>query len=210
MGGSCVAGVSEEGEWVRPLGTGNGGAVLFSEQTLDSGSQPVLLDRIVVPLVDAVPDQYQPENWTIGQAQWRHAGHLSDEHAREFLNGLRSPDSEIFRNRTDRISQADLDADPANESLIVIRPTKFRLYYRRNWWNGGRRLRAEFFQAGQYYDLGMTDPAFKDLVGDHPDDERIRPKSMFPSTSFFLCISLGEPYNGDCYKMVAGVVAVPS
>jgi hypothetical protein len=160
MGGSCVAGVTEEGEWVRPLGTGSAGAVLLNERILDSGSEPALLDRIVVSLEAPAPDQYQPENWTIGSARWRFDGHLDDASAREFLTRLRSRNPEIFRGRSDRISQVALDSSPADASLVILRPSGLEFYYRRNWWDGGRRIRAEFGQAGLQYDLGMTDPAF--------------------------------------------------
>jgi hypothetical protein len=208
MNGTCVAGVSEDDEWFRPLGSGDGGAVLRNERTLDSGSEPLLLDQIVVSLKAPVPDQYQPENWTVKNATWRFVRHFDIDSARPLLVRLRTRQPELFRNRTDRISQAELDADPATASLTIVCPADFRLYYRRNWWNGGRRIRAEFVQAGQQYDLAMTDPAFKDLVGELPDDERVKAEDLFPNTSFFLTISLGEPWKGDCYKMVAGVIGL--
>jgi hypothetical protein len=206
--GRCVAGVTGEGEWIRPLGTGVAGAVMWNELNLDTGSEPALLDRIVVPLKTRAPDQYQPENWTIKRTQWRFNGHLDDDSARALLTQLRSRDPEIFRNRTDRIPQAELESNPADASLVIIRPAKFSLYYRS--WNGSRRIRAEFVQAGQRYDLGMTDPVFKNRVGNHPDGESFSATAILPETTFFLCVSLGEPYRGDCYKMVAGVIALPN
>ena len=32
--------------------------------------------------------------------------------------------------------------------------------------------------------------------------------ALFPGRRFFLTVSLAEPWQGDCFKMVAGVIAL--
>ena len=181
--GRCVAGVTTEGQWIRPLGGGDAGAVRPGEGTLDSGSELRLLDQIVIPLDSAVPDIYQPENWTIDGSQWRFAGHLDDAAAIALLTRLSGDDPVLFRNTTDRIAQRELEANPSPASLLVIEPTDLEFHYRTNPWN--RRIRAEFRQIGQHYDLSMTDPVFKDKLGDHPDDVRVRARCPLSRETLF-------------------------
>ena len=203
----CVAGVTPEDKWIRPLGGGDAGAVLQRECLLDTGLEPRLLDLIIIPLEAPKPNTYQPENWTIEKTQWKFAGHLDDAAAVALLSRLSSNDPVLFRNTSDRVAQRELEANPSSASLLVIEPTDLAFHYRSNPWN--RRIRAEFAQIGQHYDLGMTDPVFKERLGNHPDDVRIRADALVPAARFFLTVSLGEPWQGDCFKMVAGVIVLP-
>jgi hypothetical protein len=73
-----------------------------------------------------------------------------------------------------------------------------------------KKARVVFRLENLYYGLPLTDPSYagsvkKLEVGDHrscelgiSDDQRI-----------LFTISLSEPFNGLCYKLVAAVVVVP-
>jgi hypothetical protein len=207
-GGRCIAGVTLDRQWVRPLGDTPDGSVLSHERRLDNGREPALLDQMVVPLRSKRPSAYQPENWRIGNRPWRFVRHLSDAAALKLLTRLASTDPVLFCNTTDRIPCDELGANPAAASLVVVQPRKLVLTFGRNA-RGTRQIRAEFLQMGQRYDLSMTDPVFADRLGAQDDGDQVRAAALLPRSDIFLTISLAEPWRGDCYKIVAGVIIIP-
>ena len=103
--------------------------------------------------------------------------------------------------------EIELASGSLGESLLIVEPTNLRFYYT-TFPPGRRRLRASFLQGGQPYDLVMTDPAFKAVAGNMSDDVPLSADSIIPGGRFFLTVSLAEPWNGACFKLVAGVVAL--
>ena len=55
------------------------------------------------------------------------------------------------------------------------------------------KRRAEFYLNGINYNFAVTDPKFDDLIN---EPEKI---------NNVLCISLGSNFQGNCYKLVAGI-----
>ncbi|ELM6610986.1 hypothetical protein Q2Y25_003474, partial [Vibrio cholerae] len=74
------------------------------------------------------------------------------------------------------------------QSLYLVQVENLRLYYT----NDDKR-RASFSYGGILYDLAATDPRFDDIV-----------KDDLPTLGI-LCVSLGEEYQGYCYKLVATI-----
>lgn len=68
-GGRCVAGKVITplgfGEWMRPIGTANGGAVSYDDRHYDGGADPALLDVIEIQMSGKSTHAYQPENHQI-------------------------------------------------------------------------------------------------------------------------------------------------
>ncbi len=198
----CVAGVEQDSrEWIRPLGTGAHGAVTLAEQTLDDGSQPELLDVIEVALRAPTPDPAQPENWDLASGRWVLRDHLDDAAARELLEDL-AVETPVFGTNERSISVEKAHTDGIDSSLAVIRAE--HLSWTKRVWPEGTKIRARFTHAGARHDLPVTDLAWcSEFVGDeegeydHVDTEQV-----------FLVISLGEPYNDEHWKLVAGVVAL--
>lgn len=62
-----------------------------------------------------------------------------------------------------------------------------------------RRIQAEFVHAGSEYRLWVTDPVYEQSDLAKSDGEHWLGDS-------FLTISLGEPYEGYCYKLVAAII----
>jgi hypothetical protein len=62
--------------------------------------------------------------------------------------------------------------------------------------NAKKAVRADFSLNGHKYLLKLTDPALKQkyMAGD---------LGTFNLGKAFLCVSLGEPYKGYAYKLVA-------
>ena len=61
------------------------------------------------------------------------------------------------------------------------------------------RVRAEFSFADETYNLSVTDPVIeRDYLG--------RGNGRYELDASYLCVSLGEPYDGYCYKLVATII----
>lgn len=202
LGARCIAGVDiENGEWIRPVGSGNHGALTHPERTYDDGSEPALLDLIELSLDGPTPQPGQPEDWRIAPARWRKVGHLDDDSAMEWMEWL-ATDGPVFGRNTGSFMEWKVANEGVPSSLAVVRPNN--LEWKKNAYG---KVRCEFLHAGSAHDLPVTDPVWLDEFADdaldsawrHSDDE-------IP----FLVISLGEPYRGRHWKLVAGVIALPA
>ena len=65
--------------------------------------------------------------------------------------------------------------------------------------NTKRRVQGRFNWGGRAYWLWVTDPVIEKsyLRGDD---------GQYELGPHFLTISIGEPHNGQCYKLIAGVI----
>lgn len=202
LGHYCVAGVEiGSSAWIRPIGSGDHGAITLAEQLLDDGTQPALLDVIEVPLGSPVPQPGQPENWTLAQGAWTRVRGLADDEARGVLGGLEVT-TPVFGTQERSISVEDVRSGAVSSSLAVIRPEE--LSWRKEVWPERTKIRAVFRHAGAWHDLPVTDPAWcsqfvEDPAGSygHSDEEDV-----------FLVVSLGEPLNDQHWKLVAGVIGI--
>ena len=68
--------------------------------------------------------------------------------------------------------------------------------------NAKRKVRGRFTFNGAQYWLAVTDPAVERKYLAGKDGE-------FKVGNAILCISLGEPYGGHAYKLIAGVFLKP-
>jgi len=190
--------------WIRPIGSGSHGAITISEQTLDNGSRPELLDIIEMQLGGPMPQPGQPENWSLAPGQWRSAGHLDNGDARDLLTGL-TTGAPVFGTNERSVSVAEVQAGNLTHSLAVVRPDDLNWEKRRGF-TGGTQIRGQFVHAGQWHDLPLTDPAFLGHfvnyeLGDYPHSD---------AEEVFLVISLGEPMNEEHWKLIAGVICIPA
>jgi hypothetical protein len=198
----CVAGVDPESlEWVRPLGSGSHGAITTQEQTLDDGSRPELLDVIEVPLAEARPQPGQPENWRLASGAWRRIDQLNDSEARELLDKL-AVDDPVFGTNERAISVESVANGLVDTSLAVVQAGD--VTWTKRVWPEGAKIRAIFRHADAIQDLPVTDPSWlanfaHDASGAYPhsDDEDV-----------YLILSLGEPMDGEHWKLVAGVICL--
>ena len=70
-------------------------------------------------------------------------------------------------------------------------------------------VRALFRWRGARYDLAVTDIDFELRMRHLPDGLHPFRAAGLPLTRrIYLLISLGEPLEGVCYKLVAGVIAI--
>ena len=201
--GRCVAGREVvgggTGAWIRPISSRPGQEVSEPERLYHDGGEPQLGDIIEMDLVRPSPDSYQTENWLLNPLRrWRRISSVSAERLHEIVdrpeqlwtNGYSSRHGE-----NDRVPSRFADALP--NSLHLISASNVTITAAQSQY-GGIRVRARFRYEQQEYNFSVT----------HPLDER-RPLQLPYETTLPTClltISLGEPFHGFAYKLVAAVI----
>lgn len=200
-GDLCIAGKTivdrRPGGWVRPVSDTERHALDRAVCRTGRGDAEIL-DIVDVALRAAAPLAHQPENWTIGAAQWTSRGRLDPRD----LDSLVDPVAPLWLpsrhpnvGRLDAITAAD--AAEVDSSLRLIKTTSVR--FDRSIWDGKHKWRVKFHHAGHLYDLRVTDIAQCARL-DRED------RAVVEQGPTYLCISLGENFNGMHYRLVAGVV----
>lgn len=196
-GGRCVAGIRvDDGSWIRPVSETQDGELSADQCTLDIGRQVKPLDVVRVYVREADPRPHQPENWRVTDRQWRLRHQLSLRDAKGTLKrALDKHKSGIFGTFTDRVSSTDGVSSSAigiKSSLTLVKATAPEF----QWGSKPRQKRAVFRHGGAIYDLVMT---FEGA-----------PRVGQSQSKWYFTISLGEPFHGSCYKLIAGAIEVPS
>jgi ATP-dependent DNA helicase RecQ len=207
--GWCIAGKEfigrRVGGWIRPVSGETTGELAQADITLPTGSVPRLLDIIGIRLCGSCPHTYQTENHRVADERWSWHGtlppaevqQLCDEVDRLWING--------YHSRTGRNDRIPLDQArrTLSSSLLFICPEELCISVEEDL-KGLPRVRAQFNYKGERYGLAVTDPAIEKRNiqmkrGDYPV-EGYRP---------FLTVSISEPFEGFCYKLIAAVILIP-
>jgi hypothetical protein len=210
LGGRCVAGLrTDGGGWIRPIGHRSGGQLYSDEYTLEDGSDAQVLDVVQMELERLTPDPVQPENWLISDSPWRLIQRPASSAQRDILLSRVHQRPELFGSTSDRAPETGLQATPPGYSLAIVRPDSLRWYVDTRY-TGGLQGRADFTVMGQAYDLAVTDPYWASKIkalgrGYHD----ISKTGISESDDVLLTVSLGEPLNGICYKLVAAIFKAP-
>lgn len=198
LGDRCIAGKElppvGRGLWVRPVSSRPNQSVAWRERRYADGTEPRVLDILELPVGSPVPKGHQQENWLldtsrtwkkIGRLTWNELSRLEDQVGPLFGRSLPS----------DRLPLGAVEA--LRESLRLIRVPQVTLSVGPHF--GKRRLRGHFRFFGTDFDLGVTDPVFEQYYLTLPDGE-------YPLWGAYLTISLGEPWEGACYKLIAAIM----
>ncbi len=208
-GGRCIAGkeIAEDGKfagrWLRPVSQEDWGTLSVRCITLQDGATPNLLDILTVPIQGRNPKHCQQENAVVDQTRaWRRKGSLpsdrlpalTDDVEALWINGW---DSRHGLN--DRIPQ-DVAESRVRSSLLFIQPAELRICVE-EFVNSPLKVRVKFHFKNVEYGLTVTDPMVEFAYSQKPLGE-------YPVTQkdVYLCVSLGEPFEGYCYKLAAGFV----
>lgn len=206
-GGRCIAGVRADGAgWIRALGPRNG-ALHPAHYVLEDLSEPRPLDLVAVELAKAEPAPHQPENWAISLKPWSLKNRGEEKAWRDLLKSAVTPGPDVLGGNADRVSFASFDTGSASASLTLVLPS--RLSWDVSSGDGKRKIRAKVSLSGATYDLSVTDPQWRQALAERPDGEH--PWGSLPTEASkvpLLTISLGEPFEGYCYKLVAAVIPV--
>ena len=132
-----------------------------------------------------VPLQNQPDNYLISNNRWQQRFNIKVNELHSYLDepyDLWGEDDNIIYQF---IENGEIDIE---QSLYLVEVEDLELY--RNRYN---KRRASFIYNDAEYDFAVTDPKFDSILDDDLEINNI------------LCISLGENYQGRCYKLVATI-----
>lgn len=185
----CVAGkTTTNKKWIRPVSNKMGGELNDKQIEYKNpyGKYPVkTLQRIKMDLLEYVPLLNQPENYLISSRTWVQSYSISKE---EIWNYIDKPKS--LWGQGDRVDFKDLESKQIiiTQSLYLVEVENLELYL-----SEYKKRRARFKYNEISYDLAVTDPNFEKI------------KNNIEELKSVLCISLGSNYQGNCFKLVAGI-----
>jgi hypothetical protein len=208
LGGRCIAGRerigTQAGAWIRPVSARPHEEVSEHERQYVDGSDPKVLDVVDVPLIAARPRTYQQENWLLdpqaywvrqGRVAWHDLGNLADAPAVLWRFGFST-----YHGTHDRLPVDQ--AETLTTSLHLLRTDGITLSVfapGAAFGDPKRKVYGRFRHAGTDYRLRVTDPVYeRAYLAQSDGDHRLG--------DCFLTVSLGEPFEGFCYKLVAAII----
>jgi hypothetical protein len=178
------------------------------ERQYSDGSDPQVLDVIDIPLLEPRPRAFQQENWLLDpNTYWSKVDTLDFAHLRPFaqasgslwLNG-----TSTFHGLNDKIDTSAAEQLNSSLKLIHVAELELRTFAPgANFGDGKRRVQAVFAHDGVNYRLRVTDPIYERRYLAQPD-------GRYRLGDCYLTVSLGEPFNNACYKLVAAILEPPS
>ena len=211
LNGRCIAGrelINDfPGDWIRPVSIREHQEVSEYERQYKDGSDPRLLDILDIPLQKHQPEDYQQENWLLDpEYYWRKVAKYSwnDLQKLSEIGGVlwRNGDS-TYNGSNDQIPLHHAKDETSSLKLIHVDKLSLRVFApQKAFGNSKRRVQGRFRFGYNYYALWVTDP----------DIERAylkREDGNYELGECYLTISLGEPYNSYCYKLIAAVMEKP-
>ncbi len=209
ISGRCIAGREFDGgrvgAWIRPVSAREHEEISENERQYEDGSDPKVLDIIDVPLAEARPKLFQQENWLIdadecwvrvGRSNWDQLAKLEDASESLWTNGYHTANG--LNDQIPLVVAANL-----NTSLRFIHIDGGEIHVMRiasPFGPARRRVQGRFQYGGQHYSLWVTDPVIERAYLAKPD-------GRYPLGESYLTISVGEPFNENCYKLVAAIIS---
>lgn len=209
-GGRCVAGVSlRSGDWVRPVSTHRHGELYPYHYRID-GRDVELLDVVGFDHGRRMDDLCQPENVEVGDGRWWRTGRLDAADAERVLGPKQTDGSQLLGNRGAAMTEENA-LRGVEASLALVRPdeVEFRLDPPREG-TAKLRPRVKFAHGGHDYTLSLTDTIVRPRLiqaglGSH-DGAGL---GLASGADLLLTVSLAEPRDGWCTKLVAAVMPTP-
>ncbi len=207
--GRCIAGLewSEEqviGSWVRPVSARENQEVSEYERQYSNGNDPRVLDIINIPVIGPQPKDHQSENWLLNpDYYWEKVGEFS----RSALSELVAPIAPLwidgqstYHGQNDKVSLESIGSVADSLRLIHVGRLDLAVF------NPGeafgtpkRRVQGQFTHGGTEYKLWVTDPQYERAYLAKPD-------GTYGIGECYLTISLGEPFKGAYYKLIAAII----
>lgn len=208
LSGRCIAGREfdrhEMGRWIRPVSDREREDVSEDERQYPDGSDPRVLDVIDVPLREPRPREHQTENWLLDpEYYWEKVGQLSQDELAKFSEpqgALWIDDHSTIAGKNDKIPLNLLPRVKTSLRLIHVDTLTLAVFAPgAAFGNPKRKVQGRFTHAGRKYAFRVTDPNVERTCLAQPDGEHELGESC-------LTISLGKPFEGACYKLIAAVI----
>ena len=220
--GRCLAGKEvfpsadswRVGDWIRPVGTEDGGEISEYKMSLALGHDPALLEIVEIPMAKEVPLPDQPENWLIetpSKGTWKSHGKM----ARENLAALLDKPEKLWNDpsTTTRRVKSEYPQKMKNPaSLYLIKPDKIQsisVWSEPNNYPGAypvkRRRVLSIRHANIAHEFDIDDPLFaKKYYPRFPSvREPTKVVSLGKPEETIICVSLTGSFNGYHYKIAA-------
>lgn len=207
INGRCIAGkeLGDTGAWIRPVSARLHEEVSEHERQYEDGSDPRVLDVIEIPMLQPKPGKFQRENWLLdSQYYWVKKDTLK---ANDLMNFVDNPPTlwvnrhSSYNGANDRIPLAVADNLTNSLELIFVEQLSLNVFAPgETFGNKKRRVQADFSYNGDLYKLWVTDPKIERSYLQQDN-------GTYPLDSSYLCISLSEPYDEYCYKLVATIIS---
>lgn len=210
-GERCIAGVRlDTGGWIRPVSTRGGGALFEDHYTTECGKITQPLDTVRVYFDQYSPRYHQPENWVISKDQsWE----LIDTELKKpqllALNTALQREGKIFSTERNSSPKVELKESLSTCSLTVIQPQNPTFYIDTSG-DENNQPRTKFEFDGHHYDFPITDPRWRQRVNRDNPGELPSVDALDTNKKVLFTVSLGEAYEGNCYKIVAAIFSVES
>lgn len=191
----------DEPRWIRPISQSDTGELPELNCRYSDGSSPAVLDVINLELLRYKPHQHQQENWVINHdVPISKIDRINYESAKQFIDttpnlwdGFSSSsnfvnnrvETKLIQNHKDSLRLIKVD----NLALSVVESI-----------SGKKQLRGAFEFFGTEHALAVTD-----ILQEERFLNQLQGKTM-DFGGCLLTVSLGEPYKGFCYKLIAGVI----
>jgi hypothetical protein len=204
LSGRCVAGKEvEKRTWIRPISDSQTGELLENQIVYKDGNFPKILDIIRIPIQKWKLKIFQPENMLVLKLKWEKIGEFPIEKIDELCDHPQT----LWINMShanDRVPLDYLEKNKITNSLYLIKPDFIKIMREDSKDKVGRpkkRTKALFVYNNVPYILWITDPGIEN------EFNKIEPGSYdLPLGQVYLCISLSEPFEGFCYKLVAAII----
>ncbi|EPW8658185.1 dual OB domain-containing protein [Pseudomonas aeruginosa] len=206
--GRCIAGKITEGtktgQWLRPVGTTASHEITERDREYDDGTTAQKLDIIDITFnAPATPVSFQQENHVIDDGfYWVKSGQCTIQDLAALVDTpvtLWETGNHSYSGTNDRVSTTLLTTP--RQTLYLIEPEDVQFSVKAEgaaFGNAKKVVRAHFRYNGTRYALTVTDP-------DTEQYYKAQPIGDYPAEVNYFTISLGEPYKGDAYKLVAAV-----
>ncbi len=202
----CVAGKQLNGgvpgQWVRPVNTAHhGGAVSERDIQGGDGKGTHLRDIVNISFKGKSSHTYQPENQDIDTAfYWDKVGVADQAMLQACVDRVRGNlwvnNSSSYSGVYDRMSEEDLFNVNDSLKFVLVRDLSISVI---NGYEGKRQVRGSFTLSEIPYNLVITDP-------DAHTHYLSRGEGSYSIGNSYLCISIGEVFNGFAYKLIAGII----
>ena len=209
ISGRCIAGREWDenrgaGRWIRPVSARENQEVSEYERQYEDGSDPRVLDVIDVPVLEPKPAGYQSENWLLDpERYWRKVGSYSPLDLAALTDPvapLWSDGDSTYHGRNDRIGIESAGSVSGSLRLIRVEGIALEVFMPGEaFGNPKRRVQGRFVHAGREYALRVTDPEYERRYLAKLD-------GRYRLGECCLTISLGEPYQGAVYKLIAAII----
>lgn len=201
ISGRCIAGKEVDGTkyrgWIRPVSKREAGEISEEDRRFQDGSYPGLLDVVQISFIEPRPAGFQTENHLIDDGfYWEKVGTRSMASLRSALDEgpLWLNASSSVHGLRDRIVEEKAAELTSSLKLIEVADLAISVALE----GPKRKVRGRFSLNNVQYILAITDPGIEREYLAKNDGE-------YQFGAALLCISLGEPFNGFAYKLIAAI-----